>query len=130
MGKDTNDFFMILNLGDLAPKLYAITGLNAFNFILQVDYLFNIQFALFILSTFAACKTNNCCEKKSNINIYVSNKNLSELPQQDFYLPVNEPDNFTLSNIIEISTTEIKKVQKSNILKRKAHNQIEVQDDQ
>jgi len=55
---------------------------------------------------------------------------LSELPQQDFYLPVNEPDNFTLSNIIEISTTEIKKVQKSNILKRKAHNQIEVQDDQ
>ena len=55
---------------------------------------------------------------------------MSELPQQDFYLPVKEPDNLTLSNMIEMATSEIKQVQKSNILKRKAHNQIEVQDDQ
>ena len=43
MGNDVNDFLVAITSGpELVEKIRAVCGLNAFNFILQVDYLFNI----------------------------------------------------------------------------------------
>lgn len=72
------------------------------------------------MSTIAACKTNNCCERKRNITFYVSNKDLSELPQSDDWFPVSNPDHMTIGNVVELSVAEVKNKEKERILKRKA----------
>ena len=45
---------------------------------------------------------------------------MSELPQSDFWLPVREPEHLSITNIIDISTSEYKKVSREMILKRKS----------
>jgi len=52
---------------------------------------------------------------------------LREFQQSDFWLPVNDPENITLNNIIEISTTEYKKIQKDKVLKRKQVDQLKIE---
>ena len=49
MGADSTDIFYFISLGpDLTKKVYAITGLNSFNFLLQVN-ISNINFRLHYL---------------------------------------------------------------------------------
>ena len=62
---------------------------------------------------------NYCCERKTNLTLYVANKVLSELVQADTWLGVNDPENLSVNNIIELSTNEYKRVQRDRILKRK-----------
>lgn len=45
---------------------------------------------------------------------------MSELPQSDFWLPVREPEHLSITSIIDISTSEYKKVSREMILKRKS----------
>ena len=116
------DFLTQTTRDQIVGKTRAVTGLNAFNFILQS--------ALFILSTLAACRTNNCCEKKTNLKIYVGNNQLREFTQPDFYLSVSEPEHLSLSNIIDMSTSEYKRIQKDKILKRKEKSGGEAESDE